>query len=253
MKRRMAFAAVAAAALSIVACGERDGGASPLSTEPKANGRAGASSPEYVTTGSAAVVNPRTHALETVKPSGSRIPGVSASVIASSGTGTLLQIPNGSPGLASGAGFYSMQYVDGYKHQHTIVLLYSLYGGPPAAIQHYVDHGLASTTGFSWQHTSVGWVRKSSLLRVVQNGVLVGTYSTTTTTTTGTTSPGTGSGGGPAIPVREEHQPGATGLQRMLNSMAYGIALALAPQDASAQVSPAFGPCSQEWLRYAAA
>jgi hypothetical protein len=141
-----------------------------------------------------------------------------------------------------------MRFTDKSLHKHTVILLYSLFGGPPAAIQHYIDGAIASTTTYSWQKVSAGWLRTASLTREVRAGTLVGTYSTTTTA-----APPSG-GGGPAIPVRLEHQPQPNGVQRLLNGAAYGLAFTLAPQDASAQiVSPALSACTQEWLKYAAA
>jgi len=246
MKHRMALAAIAAAALIIGACADQDGGAGRLSTEPGGNDATGDPQLRYVTTASAQLRDPRTHRMVAAS-AGATAPGVSASV-AAGGTGAALQVAIGSPGIAAGAGYYTATQVDQSKHQHTLVLLYPKFGGPPAAMQHYVDGALESTTGYSWQRTSTGWVRTSSLMRVVRNGVLVGTYSTTTTTTP--TKPG--NPGGPAIPVRLEQQPGASALQRMMVNVAYRAALAFAPQSASAQ-SLAFLACTQEWLRFAAA
>jgi hypothetical protein len=247
MKHRMAIAAIAAAALVIGACADRGDGASRLFTEPGGEGGKGDAQVRYVTTGIASVVDPRTHRLQPVRQTAERSDGVSASITAS-GTGSLLLVPNGSPGIAKTSGYYVMRFTDQALHKHTVVLLYSLFGGPPAAMQHYVDGAIASTTIYSWQRVSTGWVRTASLTREVRAGALVGTYSTTTTI-----APISG-GGGPAIPVRLEHQPEANPVRRMLNSIAYSLALTLAPQDASAQiVSPAIGACLQEWLKYAAA
>lgn len=246
MKHRMAIAAIAAAALVIGACADRGDGASRLFTEPAGEGGKGDAQVNYVTTASASVVDPRTHRLHPVIESVKRSAGVSASITAG-GTGSLLLVPFGSPGLAKTSGYYAMRFTDQSLHKHTVILLYSLFGGPPAAMQHYIDGGVASTTTYSWQKVSTGWLRKTSLTRAIHSGVLMGTYSTTTTAVP------TG-GGGPAIPVRLEHQPQPNGVQRLLNSVAYGLAFTLAPQDASAQiVSPAIGACLQEWLRYAAA
>ncbi|MEO6211055.1 MAG: hypothetical protein ABIQ10_13130 [Gemmatimonadaceae bacterium] len=246
MKHRMGVAAIAATALIAGACGERDGGSAPLFTEPGISG----SAPAYITTTSASIVDPRTKQLRVVKPSElATAPGVSAS-IAAGGMGQGLQLANGAPGIAKSDGYYVEKFVDASKHQHALVLLYGHFGGPPAAVQHYVDNALVSTTTYAWQKTSTGWLRTASLTRAVQKGQLVGTYSTTTTTTTPTT-PGKG-GGGPAIPVRLE-RPAPRGLDRVLGRVAYALAFSLAPQDASAQASPAFGACAQEWLRFAAA
>ena len=247
MTHRMVLATIAAAALLIGACADPDGGASRLSTEPGGEGNSAAS---YVTTGSAAIVDPRTHRSQIVKQQAAPGGGVSASVAAGSGQATAMQLANGSPGLEPGAGYLAAQFVDPSNHKHRVVLLYSSIGGPPVAMQHYIDGALSSTSSFAWQRTATGWVRSHTLLRVVRNGALVGTY--TTTTALAPTEPG--SGGGPAIPARLERDPGGNGVQRMLNSVAYGLAFALAPRDASAQsFSPAFGACSQEWLKYAAA
>jgi hypothetical protein len=247
MKHRMAIAAIAAAALVIGACVDRGDGASRLFTEPGGDGGKAEAQVDYVTTASASVVDPRTHRLQLVKQSMKRSAGVSAS-IAASGTGSLLLVPYGSPGLAKTSGYYAMRFTDKSLHKHTVILLYSLFGGPPAAMQHYVDGAIANTTSYTWQKVSTGWLRTASLLRVVHSGALVGTYATTTTA-----APPSGRGG-PAIPVRLEHQPNSGGVQRLLNGVAYSLAFTLAPQDASAQiVSPAISACLQEWLKYAAA
>lgn len=247
MNHRMALAAIAAAALIVGACADQDGGAGRLSTEPGGNDAVGSTQLRYVTTASAEVLDPRTHRMVRAITAGATAPGVSASV-AAGGTGAALQIANGSPGITTAAGYYTSTFLDQSKHQHTLVLLYPKFGGPPAAMQHYVDGALESTTGYSWQRTTTGWVRTSSLMRLVRNNALVGTYTTTTTVTP--TKPG--NPGGPAIPVRLEHQPGASALQRMMVSVAYHAALAFAPEDASAQ-SLAFLACTQEWLRFSAA
>jgi hypothetical protein len=247
MKHRMAIAAIAAAALIIGACADRGDGASRLFTEPGGEGGKGDVQVSYVTTSSAAVVDPRTHRLQVVRQDVQRAGGVSASITAG-GTGSLLLVPNGSLGIARSSGYYAMRFTDQSMHKHTLLLLYSSFGGPPAALQHYVDGAIASTTTYSWQKVSTGWLRTASLTREVRSGALVGTYSTTTTIVP------TGGGGGPAIPVRLEHQPQPNGVQRLLNSVAYSLAFTLAPQDASAQIaSPALGACLQEWLKYAAA
>jgi hypothetical protein len=247
MKHRMAIAAIAVAALIIGACADRGDGASRLFTEPGGEGGKGDAQVNYVTTTSASVVDPRTHRLQPVRQSAERSAGVSASITAG-GTGSLLLIPNGSPGLAKTSGYYAMRFTDKSLHKHTVILLYSLFGGPPAAMQHYVDGAIANTTTYSWQKVTAGWLRTTSLTREVRSGTLVSTYSTTTTAV-----PPSG-GGGPAIPVRLEHQPQPNGVHRLLNSVAYSLAFTLAPQDASAQiVSPAIGACLQEWLKYAAA
>ncbi|HLB10949.1 MAG TPA: hypothetical protein VK617_15520 [Gemmatimonadaceae bacterium] len=246
----MALAAIAVAALIIGACADRGDGASRLFTEPGWEVGKGDAQLNYVATASASVVDPRTHRLQPVRESVKRSPGVSASITAG-GTGSLLLVPFGSPGLAKTSGYYAMRFTDQSLHKHTVILLYSLFGGPPAAMQHYVDGAISSTTTYSWKKVTAGWLRTTSFTRAVRSGTLVGTYSTTTTTTTGVPPSG---GGGPAIPVRLEHQPQPNGVQRLLNSVAYSLAFTLAPQDASAQiVSPAIGACLQEWLKYAAA
>jgi len=182
-----------------------------------------------------------------VKESVERSAGVSASVTAG-GTGSVLLVPYGSPGLAKTSGYYAMRFTDQSLHKHTVILLYSPFGGPPAAIQHYIDGAIASTTSYSWQKVSAGWLRTTSFSRSIRSGALMGTYATTTSAL-----PSSG-GGGPAIPVRLEHQQVPNGVQRLLNSVAYSLAFTLAPQDASAQiVTPALGACLQEWLKYAAA
>jgi hypothetical protein len=244
MRYRIAVAAITATAFVVGACADQDGGGSRFSTEP-----GGATESRYVTTGIASLLDPRTHRMRVVGAIAPNSPGVSASLSAG-GVGGTLQIANGSPGIAGGAGYYRANFVDQSRHAHTVITLYSSAGGPPVAMQHYIDGTLQSTTTFSWQHTSGGWVRKGSFMRVISKNTVVATYSTTTATTTAPTRPG--SPAGPAIPVRLEHLPGANALQRMIGRVAYAAAFSFAPQDASAQISGAFIVCSQEWLRFAA-
>ena len=249
MQHRIAIAAVTLCALVIGACADHGDGASRFSTEPGGEGGKAQAATSYITRGVAAVVDPRTHRLRTITQNAAPTNGISAS-IATSGTGAALFLPVGSPGIAKSAGYYTMRFVDKSYHKHTVLLLFGAYGGPPAAMQHYVDGVLKSTTGYSWQRLSTGWLRTSSITRVVQSGALVATYTTTTTASSPTSTGGTSTG--PAIPVRLEH-PDSGGARRMLSSFAYGLALALAPRDVSAQTSLAFAECEQEWLKYAAA
>jgi len=232
MKHRIAVAAIAAAALVAVACQDQDGGARRLATEP------GSTSPEqgtrYVTTGVAAVVDRVTHR------------SASASVVAANGSPDAVTISNGAPGIANSGGQRISSFVDASSHRHTVSMLYSSVGGPPAAVQHYVDGVLVSTNAFSWQRTSTGWVRTGSLLRVVRKGTLVGTYTTVTTPAP------VGKGGGSKPTLRLQGPVAPTALQRAIGSAAYHLAFVFAPQDATAQ-SLAWSACSQFWLRYAAA
>lgn len=244
MKHRIAVVAIAAAALVAVACQDQDGGTRRLATEP------GSTSPEqgahYVTTGVAAVVGSN-HRLQTVAPS---VPprGASASVAAANGPTSAMTLTNNEPGIANTGGRRNSSFVDSNKHQHTISMLYSSTGGPPVAVQHYVDGKLVSTTAFGWQRTTTGWVRTRSMLQSVQGGRLFGTYTTTTTQAP----VGGGSGGGTKQTVRLDRPAQPTALQKMIVGAAYHLAFIFAPQDATAQ-SLAFSECSQYWLRYAAA
>ncbi len=252
MQHRIAIAAVTVTALIIGACADQGDGSSRFSTEPGGEGGRAPVATSYFTRGVAAVVDPRTHRLHAITQSAAPSNGVSASIVAG-GTGSTLLLPAGSPGLAKSAGYYTMKYTDQSNRTHTVNLLYGTYGGPPAALQHYVNGVLKSTTGYSWQKVSTGWLRTSSITRVLQSGALVATYSTTTTATTSSPTSTGGTTTGPAIPVRLEHPPESSGARRMLSSFAYGLAFALAPRDASAQTSLAFAACEQEWLKYAAA
>lgn len=252
MRHRIAVAAITAATIIIGACADQDGGATKLSTEPGGN-----ADPRYTTTTSAAVLDPHTHQLRALGSNTISAPRVSASV-AAGGSGSLLQIENGSPGLATSTGYSTTSFVDASMHTHRVVLLYGKYGGPPAAVQHYMDGTLVSTARYSWQHAGAVWVRTSSIVSEVSNNTVVGTYTTTTAIASSPGAPGKpgapGTPGGPGIPVKLEHQPGsANALERMIGRVAYAAAFALAPQDALAQLSPAFGACSQEWYKFAAA
>jgi hypothetical protein len=239
MKHRLAVAAIAALALVVFACADDR----TLTTES----RGGAIS--YVSTGSAAYVNPKTHRLESMTPERAASNGLSASIVASSSSPSLLQVESYEPGVApstSIGGHATFSFTDNAMHKQTIVLLYRSAGGPPAAMQHYTDGALVSTTSYLWGRTSTGWVRTQSVMRSVQKGVLVGSY-----TTTATYSPLTPPSGGTQEMLRLTPAPEVSPLQRVLGAVGYGLAFAFAPQDATAQFY--FGPCRQEWLKYAGA
>jgi hypothetical protein len=123
---------------------------------------------------------------------------------------------------------------------HKIVFLY-LAGGPPSAMQHYTDGVLVSTTAYTWARTQLGWVRTRSYMQSVRNGSLVGTYTTTTVPVKSGT-------GGPIETVRLERAPAVGPVQKTLGALAYALAFAFAPQDATAQFY--FYNCRQEWLKY---
>lgn len=235
MQHRIAIMAGAAAAFIIAACADQAGG-KRLSTEP------GDTNPvvRYVTSGSAAIVNLKTHRLETVTPGPGRS-GVSASVVVGGSSGDGLQVASNAPGVARMGGRASWSFIDDAKHVQKIVMLYRI-GGPPAAVQHYTDGVLVSTSAYTWAKTQLGWVRTRSYMQSVRNGALVGTY----TTTTVAAKPGTG---GPIETVRREHAPALGPVQKALGTLAYGLAFAFAPQDATAQ-GFYFYPCRQEWLKY---
>lgn len=243
MMHRMAVAAVAASALLAGACADSDRGGSALSTEPEQQ-----SGMHYFTSGAATVVDPHTGKSIAVKAMASSV-GASASIVAGSGTGEAVQFATSAPGLGNGGGTATMSFVDVANRHHMLAILYSRIGGPPVAIQHYVEGNLVSTSAYNWQLTPTGWVRTRSLLQAVHNGKLYGTY---TTNTTPVRAPG-GGGGGPAQPVRFEHPPITAPLQRMFGAVAYGLAFALAPQDASAQAKLFITRCLPDFLRYSAA
>ncbi|MEP7067098.1 MAG: hypothetical protein ABI889_13770 [Gemmatimonadota bacterium] len=231
--------AVFATAFVVGACADREGGGR-LPTEP------GATTPvaHYVTSRSASVVNPQTHALEVVGAE-SGPGGVSASIVGGSTISDGMEVSFGEPGVANIGGRASWAITDTTRHVQKIVFLYRAGGGPPATMQHYIDGVLVSTTAYSWVKTTTGWVRTRSYMQAVRNGALVGTY--TTTTALAMITPG-----GPAQTVRLERSPGVAPLQRALGAAAYALAFAFAPQDATAQ-GFYFYACRQEWLRYAAA
>jgi hypothetical protein len=240
MQHRIAIMAIAAGAVIIAACADQSGG-TRLATEP------GDTNPvaRYVTSGSAAVVNPKTHRLETVSAEPGR-GGVSASIVGGTSTDEGMQIASNAPGVASTGGRASWSFIDDAKHVQKIVMLYRSGGGPPAAVQHYTDGALVSTTALAWAKTSTGWVRTRSYLQVVRGGALAGTY-----TTTSVPAPPSQSGG-PIQTVRLDRAPAVSPVQRALGSIAYALAFTFAPQDATAQ-GFYFYSCRQEWLRYAAA
>jgi uncharacterized membrane protein YgcG len=238
MHHRIAVIAIAAAAITVAACADQEGG-SRLSTEP------GDATPtlNYVTTGSAAVVNPRTHRLETVSAA-SAPAGVSASIVGTSVTSYGMQVGFYEPGIAPAAGAGSWTFTDTLKHTHKIVLLYRTGGGPPAAMQHYIDGALVSTAAYTWMKTSAGYLRTRRIMQSVRNGQLIGTYTTLTDLPTSPLNPG------PIKAVRFVHPPSVSPVQHTLGAVAYALAFAFAPQDATAQ-GFYFYACRQQWLHYA--
>jgi hypothetical protein len=242
MNHRIAVAAIASAALIIGACADQDGGAQRFSTEPGADAPMASSGVHYFTKSIATVRDPKSNKLVTIPLSASVT--ANGSVVVTTGPAEAMQIPLSAPGIAKSGGTSTFTFDDSTKHHHVFALLYAGSGGPPAAIQHYVDGSLVSTSAYTWQRTSSAWLRTHSLVQVVRNGTLYGTYTTTATAP---------KGGGPApVPVRFDHAP-AGPLQQLLGRVAYGLAFALAPQDANAQMTTILYACRQELLKYAAA
>jgi hypothetical protein len=237
MKHRMAFAAMAASVIIAGACADQDGG-ERLATEPSG----GKPVVSYVTSGAVAVVDRRTHRLTPVTADASRS-GISASIASGSKDAPPLQFSNGEPGIARSGGKAVFKFTDDAHHQHAIVLLYRSPGGPPAAMQHYTDGVLVNTTAYVWGRTSSGWVRTQSVMQSLRNGALVGTYTNTTVPTK------PGSGGGPIQTVMLDHAPVASPLQKAVGAFAYGLAYALGPEDAKAQLYN-FYDCRIDWLHY---
>jgi hypothetical protein len=239
MHHRIAITTVAAAALIFGACADQEGGAR-LSTEP----REGAPMLNAVTTRSAAIVNPRSHRLETVTAA-STPGGVSASIVGGTSVSAsyAMQVGAYEPGIAPTYGEGSWTFTDSLKHLHKIVLLYRTGGGPPAAMQHYTDGSLVSTTAYTWMKTSTGYLRTRSFMQSVRNGTLVGTYTTVTTFPKSPINPG------PVQTVQLEPRPDVSPVQRTLGAVAYALAFAFAPQDATAQ-GFYFYACRQQWLHY---
>jgi hypothetical protein len=237
LHHRVTVLAVVSTAVIFAACADQTEG-TRLATEP------GDTNPvvSYVTTRSAALMNPKTHRLETVT-SVSTPNGVNASIAAGSVTTAGMQVASNAPGIAPAGGRASWSFTDSSKHVHKIVFLY-LSGGPPSAMQHYTDGVLVSTTSYTWARTQLGWARTRSYMQSVRNGSLVATYTTTTVPTKSGT-------GGPIETVRLERAPAVSPMQKTLGSLAYALAFAFAPQDATAQ-SIYFYSCRLEWLRYAA-
>ena len=237
MKHRMAFAALAASAIVAGACEDREGG-EHLFTEPSG----GKPVVSYVTSRSAAVVDPRTHRLTPVSVEATGR-GISASIAGASSDAPPLQVSNGEPGLAKTGGKAVFKFTDDARHQHQIVLLYRNTGGPPAAMQHYTDGVLVTTTSYAWGRTGSGWVRTQSVMNSLRNGTLIGTYTTTTVPTK------PGSGGGPIQTVMLDHAPAVSPLQKAVGAVAYGLAYALGPEEAKAQTYN-FYDCRIEWMHY---
>jgi hypothetical protein len=241
MKHRIAVAACAAVALIAVACSDSDTGSRQLSTEPSPS--APDQQTHYITTGVAAVVGAN-QLLQSLAPHAA--PRPSASVAAPSQPAAPLIVTTGEPGVANGGGYRLSSFVDADQHRHTLSMLYPVTGGPPAAVQHYIDGKLVSTNAFTWSRTGAEWVRSRSLLQSVRDGRLYGTYATTTSVTP----PGGGGGSKPVVRLSRPAPPNA--LQRAVGEAAYHLAFVFAPQDATAQ-SLALSACSQQWLRFAAA
>ncbi len=245
MKHRIAVAAITAGALIAGACADADREHSSLATEPERQGGV-----HYYTRGAATVIDPRTGKAVAVKPVESSV-GPSASIVSASVTGEALQFAPTAPGLGTMTGTGTVSFVDQANRHHMLAFLYGKIGGPPVAMQHYVEGELISTSAYTWQRTQTGWVRTRSQLNAVRGGALYGTYVTTSTLARGPG--GAGGGGGPAQPVRFEHRPAATPLQQMLGTVAYGLAFSLAPQSANAQARLFVTTCLPDMLRYATA
>jgi hypothetical protein len=243
MKHRMVFAAMAASVIIAGACADRDGG-ERLATEP------GETNPvvSYVTSGAAAFVDPRTHRLTPVRADAASRSGISASIAAGSQTSDALQVSAGEPGLARSEGKAVFTFTDDAKRKQSIVLLYHSGGGPPAAMQHYTDGVLVSTTAYIWVKTAAGYVREQSVMRSIRNGALVGTY----TTSTNVAPKKPGNGDGPQETVMLDRSRVVSPLQKAVGAAAYGLAFAFAPEEANAQ-NYHFYECRQEWLRFASA
>lgn len=237
MKHRMAFAALAAGAIVAGACADRDGG-ERLVTEPSG----GKPVVRYVTSSSAAIVDPRTHRLTPVTADAARS-GINASIAAGSISTTAFQVLNSEPGVARSGGRAVYKFTDDSHHQQEIVLLYRSTGGPPAAMQHYIDGVLVSTTAYGWMRTGNVFVRTQSVMQALRNGALVGTY------TTATVPAKPGSGDGPVHTVMLEGAPVASPLRKAVSAFAYGLAYALGPDEAKAQTYSVYD-CRLEWLRY---
>ena len=243
MRHRIAVAAIAAAALIAAACQDSSGNGRRLSTEP--GGTTPDAARHYVTTASASLVDRVTHWLTPVQQLPGGRPGVSASIVNGSGSLPAMIISGDEPGVARGAGYGIQKFTDSAKHVHAIVMLYRSTGGPPAAVQHYIDGALVSTSAYTWQKTTAGWVRTQSVFRQLRNGALLGTYSTQTTVAP------PGGGGGQVQTVRLDHPSRSGSIERAAVAAMYGLALASAPQSVAAQMY--FGPCRQQWLHYMAA
>jgi hypothetical protein len=239
MQHRIAIMAIAAAALIMTACADQDGGRR-LATEP------GGTNPvvSYVTNGVPAIIDPKTHRPVDVTSDAWR-GRVSASVVAGSVVDGGLQVAFNDPGVASTGGRAIWSFTDDARHVQKVVFLYPSGGGPPAAMQHYTDDALVSITAYTWARTQIGWVRTRSYMQSVRNGSLVGTFTTTST-------PAKSGTGGSIETVRLDRAPAVSPVQRTLGALAYALAFAFAPQDATAQ-GFYFYECRQEWLRYAAA
>ncbi|HMI58661.1 MAG TPA: hypothetical protein VK511_11460, partial [Gemmatimonadaceae bacterium] len=111
MKHRMAFAAMAASAIIAGACADQDGG-ERLMTEPSG----GKPMVNYVTSRSAAIVDPRTHRLTPVTADASH-DGVSASIAAGSVSTTAFQLSNNDPGIARTGGTAIYKFTDDSHHK----------------------------------------------------------------------------------------------------------------------------------------
>jgi hypothetical protein len=205
----------------------------------------------YITTSTMSVMNPKTHQLEPVNinPATS---GISASYVGG-GTDNAVLIASGAPGIATTAGHISTSYVDTAGHAHKVIFLYRVGGGPPAAVQHWRDAVLISTTAFSWAHISTGWYMSQSLTRMLSQGTVLGQYSLASTYTQ-TTVPCSRTVTTNCVPAGTVMgKPRISPLRRVLGYAALGLANACAPADALAQAGFHFYDCGTEWLIYFAA
>ncbi|MEP7086096.1 MAG: hypothetical protein ABI884_02080 [Gemmatimonadota bacterium] len=202
------------------------------------------------------ILNPVTGVLTSYTPGFHSSTGLSLSTTAPASEPAMLIADDAASVSHVGAAHLKVSTVDATKHKHDILYLYPNSGGPPTAVQHYIDGKLLSETKNTWTRITGGWYRSLMTFQVMNpasgsvlsSRAIQGVYTVATKPCNPKVSPSCG----PGQMVINDHVPLAG---RLAGYFALGLANVFAPADALAQSSlpGLFGPCTQEWLTYQAA
>lgn len=210
----------------------------------------------YASETSIEILNPATGVLTRYAPGFHNSNGVSLATTAPASEPAMLLADNAASVSHVGAAHLKVSTVDATKHKHDILYLYPNSGGPPTAVQHYIDGKLLSETKNTWTRITGGWYRSLMTFQVMNpasgsvlsSQAIQGVYTVATKPCNPKVSPNCG----PGQMVINDHVPLGG---RLAGYFALGLANVFAPADALAQSSipGLFGPCTQEWLTYQAA